>query len=115
MRRPYHESEGRKMTETPLLTTELALTTHPMMQHYYKEEAGKKTHIVRVPPHLEGMTSPEAYVLEARIEGTSVTALCGYTWIPSKDPQKFPVCDICRDIYEASLTPSENNGELPKA
>ena len=29
---------------------------------------------------------------EAAIFGTPVVALCGKVWIPSRDPDKFPVC-----------------------
>jgi hypothetical protein len=36
----------------------------------------------------------------AYIEGTPLTALCGYTWVPSRDPQKFPVCPECQRLYD---------------
>lgn len=42
----------------------------------------------------------ETIVLEARINGTPVTALCGYTWVPSRDPQKHPVCPKCMEMFE---------------
>lgn len=42
----------------------------------------------------------EALVLEARINGTPLTALCGYIWVPSRDPQKHPVCEKCVEIFE---------------
>jgi hypothetical protein len=29
-----------------------------------------------------------------------VTALCGKVWVPGRDPQKFPVCPTCKEIYE---------------
>lgn len=32
---------------------------------------------------------------EAYILGTTVIALCGYEWIPTKDPHKLPVCPAC--------------------
>jgi len=27
--------------------------------------------------------------------------LCGKVWVPSRDPQKFPVCPECKEIYES--------------
>jgi hypothetical protein len=44
--------------------------------------------------------SAEALILTARVTGTPVTALCGYTWVPSRDPQKHPVCPKCLEIFE---------------
>jgi len=39
-------------------------------------------------------------VLESALTGEPVTALCGKVWVPGRDPQKFPVCPMCKDIYE---------------
>jgi len=39
-----------------------------------------------------------AIILEARVNGTPLTALCGYVWIPSRDPEKYPVCPKCEEI-----------------
>lgn len=44
--------------------------------------------------------SAQAMVLQAMIEGTPITALCGYTWIPSRDPKKYPLCKKCEEIFE---------------
>ncbi len=41
-----------------------------------------------------------AKVLEARINGTPIEALCGHVWVPSRDAKRLPVCQACRDIYE---------------
>lgn len=40
-------------------------------------------------------------LLEAMIEGTPVRALCGKVWVPSRDPNRFPVCPECKEIYES--------------
>lgn len=40
----------------------------------------------------------EALVLEARIHGKTVTALCGKKWVPSRDPQRFPICPTCAEL-----------------
>lgn len=36
----------------------------------------------------------------ALVEGTPVVALCGKAWVPSRDPQRFPVCPECKEIWE---------------
>lgn len=63
-------------------------------------DPGKLTHIIVVPPHLRGKVDGETYVLEARINGTPVTALCGHTWVPEQDPMKYPKCRKCVEIYD---------------
>jgi hypothetical protein len=37
---------------------------------------------------------------EAMVMGTPVVALCGKVWVPSRAPEKFPVCPECKDFYE---------------
>ncbi len=43
---------------------------------------------------------PKAKLTEALINGTPVIALCGKVWVPSRDPEKYPVCPECKDIKE---------------
>ena len=43
----------------------------------------------------------------AAVFGTPIKALCGKVWVPSRDPQKFPVCPECKEIYE-SLPPGDD-------
>ena len=38
---------------------------------------------------------------EAMVMGTPVVALCGKVWVPSRDPEKYPVCPECQDIWES--------------
>lgn len=40
----------------------------------------------------------EAAVLEARVTGTPVTALCGKRWVPERDPARYPMCPTCAEI-----------------
>ncbi len=42
--------------------------------------------------------SAEALVLEARIHGFAVEALCGKRWVPSRDPKRYPVCPECAEL-----------------
>lgn len=37
---------------------------------------------------------------EALVLGTPVVALCGKVWVPSRDPQRFPVCPQCKELYD---------------
>lgn len=37
---------------------------------------------------------------EAYITGSPLTALCGYVWVPSRDPQNYPVCPECKRLYD---------------
>jgi hypothetical protein len=39
-------------------------------------------------------------IVESAVMGNAVIALCGKVWVPSRDPQKFPVCPMCQEIYE---------------
>lgn len=42
--------------------------------------------------------NPGAMITEAIVTGTPITALCGKKWIPSRSPEKFPVCPECVEI-----------------
>jgi len=44
---------------------------------------------------------PKDKLMEAMVNGTPVVALCGKVWVPSRDPQKFPVCPDCKEIWES--------------
>jgi hypothetical protein len=44
--------------------------------------------------------APKDKIMQAMIEGTPVRALCGKLWVPSRDPSRFPVCPVCKDLYE---------------
>ena len=52
-------------------------------------------HIVKTEP---GETAA-AKVLEARIYGSPLEALCGHVWVPSRDPKQLPLCEKCKSIY----------------
>ena len=44
--------------------------------------------------------APKEKIMQAMVEGTPVVALCGKVWVPSRDPKRFPVCPVCKDLYE---------------
>ena len=46
---------------------------------------------------------------EAMVMGTPVVALCGKVWVPSRSPEKYPVCPECKEIWE-SMQPGGGDG-----
>ena len=51
--------------------------------------------------HIVNQHLPGNSIADAIIFGTEITALCGYRWIPTKDPDKYPLCQSCRLALEA--------------
>lgn len=37
----------------------------------------------------------------AIFDGIPARALCGKMWLPTKDPDKYPICPECKEIWEA--------------
>ena len=54
--------------------------------------------------------APKDKIVEAMVTGTPIKALCGKVWVPSRDPQKFPVCPTCKEIWEG-LKPGDDEGD----
>ncbi|WP_029289562.1 DUF3039 domain-containing protein [Cellulomonas sp. HZM] len=46
-------------------------------------------------------------ITESAITGRPVVALCGKVWVPGRDPNKFPVCPVCKEIYEGLREPQD--------
>ena len=44
---------------------------------------------------------PKDKLMDAMVNGTPVVALCGKVWVPSRDPQRFPVCPECKEIWDS--------------
>ncbi|MCL3860382.1 DUF3039 domain-containing protein [Actinotalea sp. K2] len=49
-------------------------------------------------------------ILSSAMSGTPVIALCGKVWVPGRDPNKFPVCPICKEIYDGLRAPQDGEG-----
>lgn len=49
-------------------------------------------------------------VVESAVMGNPVVALCGKVWIPNRDPEKFPVCPECKEIYEEMKRNEDGSG-----
>jgi hypothetical protein len=61
------------------------------------------SHIIRKSDEMKG------YVM-----GEPVVALCGKKWVPSRDPQKFPVCPTCLEVLGAiRASGSSDAGDNP--
>lgn len=39
-------------------------------------------------------------VAEGIVNGTAVRALCGKTWVPNRDPKRYPLCPTCKEIAQ---------------
>ena len=50
---------------------------------------------------------PKGKLLEAQVNGTPVVALCGKVWVPTRNPERFRVCPMCKEIWE-SLQPGKD-------
>ena len=81
----------------PLLDQELE-TAEPIVAHIVKTEPGE---------------SAAAKVMEARIYGTPLEALCGHVWVPSRDPKQVPMCQNCIEIYDTYRAFNDGLNEAP--
>ncbi len=54
---------------------------------------------------------PRETLTEAMVMGTPCVALCGKVWVPSRDPERFPVCPDCKDIWEQMSDGDGGSGE----
>ena len=43
-------------------------------------------------------------IVESAVTGKAVKALCGKKWIPSRDPEKYPICPACKEIHDGSVS-----------
>ena len=37
-------------------------------------------------------------IVRSNVKGTMAVALCGKKWIPNRDPDRYPVCPICKEL-----------------
>ena len=42
-------------------------------------------------------------MMQSRMTGRPVVALCGKVWVPKHDPANYPVCPDCKRIYEEMM------------
>jgi hypothetical protein len=93
--------------------TEIATAPTPTIteQTEHVPQTGEPTmaHIVKTLPG----ENAAAKVLEARIYGTPLEALCGHVWVPSRDPKQLPLCDQCKSIYDMYRAVNDGLNERP--
>ena len=91
----------------------MPLRTAPVIETITEDDLeldpGKHAHIVVTKP---GETAT-AVVLEARIMGTPVEALCGHVFVPQRDPLQLPICPKCKEIYDLMRMMNEHLHETP--
>ena len=90
-------------------TTAPVETTRPDTGRIPQTGDPECAHIVKT----NGDESAAAKVLQARIEGTPLEALCGHVWVPSRDPKQLPLCQKCKDIYEMYRSFNDGLNERP--
>lgn len=81
-------------------TEQVPQTGEPAVAHIVKTEPGE---------------SATAKVMEARVYGTPLEALCGHVWVPSRDPKQLPVCQACKEIYEMYRAMNDGLRERPES
>ncbi|MDR1710696.1 MAG: DUF3039 domain-containing protein [Propionibacteriaceae bacterium] len=75
------------MSEQPRLTTLELERTEPLLED--PEDHERLSHYVR-----------KDKLTEAMVMGTPVIALCGKVWVPSRNPDRYPVCPECKKVWE---------------
>ncbi len=88
----------------------MPVTTIPETDEVTETGEPAAAHIVKTKPG----ESAAAKVLEARIYGTPLEALCGHVWVPSRDPKQLPVCEKCKSVYEMYRAFNDGLNETPK-
>lgn len=98
------------MTETPMPLTTTDASTQLLEREETQTGEPSMAHIVKTAPG----ESATAKVLEARLEGTPIEALCGHVWVPSRDPRTLPLCGQCKEIYEMFRMFNDGLNERPE-
>jgi hypothetical protein len=82
------DSAGTAVLERELFEQPIEPGDHERFAHYVRKEK----------------------VLESALSGEPVVALCGKVWVPGRDPNRFPVCPMCKEIYDG-LRPGPGEGD----
>lgn len=53
---------------------------------------------------------PKDKLTQALVEGTPVRALCGKVWVPSRDPDRYPVCPTCKELLASRGEAGDGGG-----
>jgi hypothetical protein len=82
------DSSSTALLERELVEQEVEPGDHERFAHYVRKEK----------------------ILESAMSGEPVVALCGKVWVPGRDPKKFPVCPVCKEIIEG-ISPGPEDGD----
>lgn len=85
---PGGPSAGTDLLEREETREQLDSGDHDRFAHYVKREK----------------------IMASAVSGKPVIALCGKVWVPGRDPKQFPICPMCKEIYD-SLTPDGKDGK----
>lgn len=80
------------MTDTPTIEQTAPVTTIPVTRPVHTDDGDHDL----FSHYVTKLEWDAAY-----ITGRPVTALCGKKWVPTKDPEKYPVCPECKKIWES--------------
>jgi len=95
------------------LETETSIDIQTDVVPYEDTDDGKhrRTHIINPPNNLHiwkiGMSSQDIVDI-ARMTGVMITALCGFKFVPSHNPDKY---EACKDCFEIAQLLMAANGE----
>lgn len=105
-------TESPVMSSTVMEPTVLEPTgaTTTITEERTETEDGPVAHIVKTKKNEDAA----AKVLQARVEGTPLEALCGHVWVPSRDPKQLPVCEKCKEIYSVYKDFNDGLDDTPK-
>ena len=42
----------------------------------------------------------KADIVKSAVTGRPIVALCGKVWVPGRNPDRYPVCRTCKEIYQ---------------
>ncbi len=85
---PAPDHSGTAVLERELVEQPVEPGDHERFAHYVRKEK----------------------ILESALSGEPVIALCGKVWVPGRDPNRFPVCPMCKEIYNGLRPGSGDKG-----
>lgn len=91
---------------TDLLEKTEVETVVEVIPYTENDDPKLKTHIVNPPSNQHiwhpGMSSQDVVDI-ARATGQHVVALCGHSWVPVHNPEKYDLCQVCLDKANAII------------
>ena len=76
------------MTDT---MTSTQLDQAPVVEEVEGDDAPDAAHIVT-----------QKDLIHSQLTGEAIRALCGKMWVPKRNPDDFPMCQACMEIFNRS-------------